>query len=238
MHRRRTPRVLFRCVFATQPQLTFAGRRRGAARTTAARPAPAPRSDGRALRPRLGDRLGARVADEQLGAQRRPSRRGRAPGSGRARSAPASSATTVVSPPSGAGAVAITVSEPPSTMLRAAASARRAAAARQRLERVDEHDGVAAAGGHAAALLDRLLDGLRLGVGRRAERQRGGRLHARHSRDLLGPDAGEHDARPRAPRGRPARRRAGAAPRSCRPAGRRRRPRASPCRTASATRSP
>jgi hypothetical protein len=77
--------------------------------------------------------------------------------------------------------VAITVSEPPSAILRAAGSGRRDV-----LERVDEHDGVAAAGRDAAALLDRLLHDLRLRVGR------GGEAHAAALPQLLGPDAREH----------------------------------------------
>ena len=58
----------------------------------------------------------------------------------------------------------MTVSDPPPARLRPAASARRAAAAGEVLEAVDQHDGVAPAGGDAAADLDRLLDGLRLRV--------------------------------------------------------------------------
>ena len=62
-----------------------------------------------------------------------------------------SSAITVVSPPIGADAVAITVSDPPSTMLRAAASALRAIGRLQAIERVDQHDGMGAAGGQPAS---------------------------------------------------------------------------------------
>ena len=77
----------------------------------------------------------------------------------------ASSAITVVSPPSGRSAVAITVSEPPSRRLRAAASALRAAWRVQPVEAVDQHQRVAAAGGHALGGVDRALDRLALRVG-------------------------------------------------------------------------
>ena len=161
-----------------------------------AAPARRPAAPGRRPRRRLaGPRRGSRrrrprrPAAPGAACRTRPAR---APGSargGRARS----SATTVVSPPTGAGAVAITVSEPPPARLRPAASARRAAAAGQVLEAVDQHDGVAAAGGDAAAGLDRLLDGLRLRVDRRRERQRRARRD-REVGDLLRAHAGQHGA--------------------------------------------
>jgi hypothetical protein len=64
------------------------------------------------------------------------------------------------------------------------------------LERVNDHDGVGAAGGDPAGLLDRLLDGLALSVGgrRRSSPSGGGGGAALPVRDLLGTHAGEHDA--------------------------------------------
>ena len=79
------------------------------------------------VRPRLGDRLGAGVAHQQL-RPHRPARSRSSAGKRPMAVRVASSAITVVSPPSGTGVEAMTVSEPPSAMLRAAASARRATA--------------------------------------------------------------------------------------------------------------
>ena len=99
----------------------------------------------------------------------------------------------MLSPPNGVGAVAMTVSEPPSAMLRAAAERAPREVRRDVLERVDHDDGVAAAGRDAAALLDRLLDGLRLRVGRAGERDGRDRRGLGPVAGLLGPHAGEHD---------------------------------------------
>ena len=187
---------------------------------------------------RLGDRLGAGVADQQL----RPHRP--AVGEVERREAPiatsaASSAITVVSPPSAAGADAITVSEPPSTMLRAAASARRATAG----ETYSSESTITTASAPRAATRRACSTACSTAwpcaSAEAAKVDGGGRLTGPSStRDLLGPHAGEHDASARRRPCRPARRRCGAAPRSCRRGPGRRPSRASPCRTGSATRSP
>ncbi len=78
-------------------------------------------------------------------------------------------------------------------MLRAADSARRAAAGGEPLERVDHDHGVAAAGRDAAPLLDRLLDRLRLRVGRAGERDDGDRRELAPVAGLLRAHAGQHD---------------------------------------------
>ena len=124
------------------------------------------------------------------------SRPGRRRGSGRWRSASRFSAITVVSPPTGSVAVATIVSEPASTRLRGGGENLARGRRVEPVEAVDEHDGVAAAGGHAARLLDHALDRLGLAVGRGAERSRGGgrRPAVLPVGDLLGAHAGEHEA--------------------------------------------
>ena len=150
-----------------------------------------------------------------------------------------SSAITVVSPPIGADAVAITVSEPPSTMLRAAASALRAAYWVEAVERVDQDDGVGAAGRDPAGLIDDQLDDVVLGVGGGREADGGGRRsRVAPLGDLLGADAGEHDGQLELARRQRASEPGGGASPSCRTARDRRSSRASRGRTGSAARSP
>ena len=152
-------------------------------------------------------------------------RRGRAPGCGRCRRAPASSAMTVVSPPSGSRAVATIVSEPPSTMLRAAASARRASGAGTYSSVSMSTTAWPPRAAIAPAGLDGALDRLALRVGRGAERQLGRPAASGPDLpvlELLGAHAGEHDRALEVLAGRRARPRGGAAPRSCPRAGRRR----------------
>ena len=81
---------------------------------------------------RLGDRLGAVLADEQLRPAACRCRAGRGSAGDRPRRAPRRARSPSSRRRAGAAAVAITVSEPPSRRLRAAASALRAACGLQR----------------------------------------------------------------------------------------------------------
>ena len=173
----------------------------------------------RGLRARLGDRLGAGVADQQLRAQR-------AAAPARSSAGKRRSAVSCGVERDDRRLAAERRRRRRDHRQRAAVGdvARRGQRApgglrRQVLERVDHHDGVAAAGGHAAPLLDRLLDGLRLRVGRRGERQRGDRrgpgLGQSPTSSGRTPASTTSSSRPSRPASAPASR---APARSCRPA--------------------
>ena len=97
-----------------------------------------------------------------------------------------SSATTVVSPPTGAGDGGDHGQRAAAGQVAARGQRAPRGGAGQVLEAVDQHDRVAAAGGHAAAGLDRLLDGLGLRVDGGGERQRGARRDRRSRRSPPG----------------------------------------------------